>query len=394
MQHGIILEDHIYISLYIYPIKSLRGTPISHARITRHGLSYDRHFMLLKVEPDKSLRNMHVSVFNEMSLFRTDVIFPSESVEGKILVRYQAPVGHPDRDVVRELEVPLEPTDLETLRGIDVDMNSSASKAYDMGKKYSDWFTECFGFEVILAYLGGNRRPVLGNISPNAVGKQPRASGSDSATGWLSSITKAVPYLGNGASSEDDERITFADVAAYLVISEASLQNVSSRLPENEPMDITKFRPNIVLSGPVEAFDEDFWGEVTVKDSIKFNLTSNCARCLSINIDYDTGTQGSGESGSVLKKLMKDRRVDQGMKYNPVFGRYGFIDKGSEGAIVTVGDEAVVSKRNEERTKFCRLNPRPFFVSLGENMVKTDSIIQIGRNCQADLVRGFPVIFG
>ncbi|EQL35980.1 hypothetical protein BDFG_02568 [Blastomyces dermatitidis ATCC 26199] len=368
--------------LYIYPIKSLRPTALSQCRITRHGLAYDRHFMLLKVQPDRSLKNMQVCHIQQMALFTTDVIFPgsksAEGVvaeEGKVLVRYQAPIGHPDRDVVRELEIPLEPTDLVGLRFLEVDMYNSKTRAYDMGREYSDWFSECFGFEVVLAYLGGNRRPVLGDIPPNAAAKKVKekraaaesqsASSNRGSGGWLTGITQSLPNFGNdtgtGTPSSakennddagDDEWITFADMAAYLVVSETSLGDVSSRLPEGETMDVTKFRPNIVLSGAPEAYEEDFWGEVMVKDDIRFILTANCARCVSINVDYDTGAPGSGESGTMLKKLMRDRRVDQGNKYSPIFGRYGFIDKGSDGLYIGVGDEVVVSKRNEERTTF------------------------------------------
>ncbi|KLJ05437.1 hypothetical protein EMPG_11084 [Blastomyces silverae] len=361
--------------LYIYPIKSLRPTALSQSRITRHGLAYDRHFMLLKVQPDKSLKNMQVCYIQQMALFTTDVVFPSISAEGvvaeegKILVRYQAPIGHPDRDVVRELEIPLEPRDLGALRVLEVDMYNSKTQAYDMGRKYADWFSECFGFEVVLAYLGGNRRPVLGDIPPNAtVKKKNRAAAESQSTsnngaglGWMSGITKSLPYFGNSTGTpsaekenndDDDEWITFADMAAYLVVSETSLGDVSSRLPDGETMDVTKFRPNIVLSGAPEAYEEDFWGEVTVKDDIRFILTANCARCVSINVDYDAGAPGSGESGTMLKKLMGDRRVDQGNKYSPIFGRYGFIDKGSDGLHIGVGDEVAVSKRNEERTTF------------------------------------------
>jgi hypothetical protein len=42
------------------------------------------------------------------------------------------------------------------------------------------------------------------------------------------------------------------------------------------------------------------------------------------------------------------------MKYSPVFGRYGFASKGSEGTVLRVGDRVVLSKKNEERTRFCK----------------------------------------
>lgn len=54
----------------------------------------------------------------------------------------------------------------------------------------------------------------------------------------------------------------------------------------------------------------------------------------------------------MLKKLNSNRRVDQGTKWSPVFGRYSFLAPDSNGQSITVGDEVVVSKRLEETTKF------------------------------------------
>ena len=59
-----------------------------------------------------------------------------------------------------------------------------------------------------------------------------------------------------------------------------------------------------------------------------------------------------GESGKVLKKLQSDRRVDSGAKYSPVFGRYSFLHGNHEGDVISVGDEAVVTRRNDKRTVF------------------------------------------
>jgi hypothetical protein len=61
---------------------------------------------------------------------------------------------------------------------------------------------------------------------------------------------------------------------------------------------------------------------------------------------------GTGETGSALKKLMKDRRVDKGAKYNPVFGRYVFLDPGSDKVMVRVGDEVDVLRTMKERTVY------------------------------------------
>ncbi|KAG5297733.1 MOSC domain-containing protein [Histoplasma ohiense] len=200
--------------LYIYPIKSLRPTALNRSCVTRHGLSYDRHFMLLKVQPDKSLKNMQVCHIQQMALFSTDVVFPSESVdgfvteEGRILVRYQAPMGHPDRDAIKELEIPLEPTDLQGLRVLEVDIYSTTAglKLTRWTRNIRIWFSEWFGFEVLLVYLGGNRRLVLGNVAPNAAAKRAVAGASQLASkneggGWISNTAKSLLYLGSATPS-------------------------------------------------------------------------------------------------------------------------------------------------------------------------------------------------
>lgn len=52
--------------------------------------------------------------------------------------------------------------------------------------------------------------------------------------------------------------------------------------------------------------------------------------------------------------LQKDRRIDRGAKYSPVFGRYSFVDAGSEGVSVAVGDEVRIVRRNEAQTVFSK----------------------------------------
>ena len=175
----------------------------------------------------------------------------------------------------------------------------------------------------------------------------------------MSSISAAVSSLYPG---QEAEGLTFTDVAPYLIVTEESVQEVSFRLPDGQEMDITKFRPNIVLSGAGSAYDEDYWAGLKFSGPAKFDeleelefiLTANCARCVSINIDYSTGEPSKREDGSILKKMMKDRRVDRGTKYSPIFGRYAFLKDASAriGSYVRLGDEVTVSKRNAERTTF------------------------------------------
>lgn len=314
------------------------------------------------------LKNMAVPDFPEMTLFMTELVLPSSSNDndGKVIVRYNPPTD-PEAAKTgknckesRTIEIPLEP-DVSALDAMEIVMHNSGTTGYIMGSRYNDWFSECFGFEVLLAYIGQNRRKVLGSMSPSAQNSRNNTTANRKASGWLSSITSSIPSIAGfgGAQKEEieDKVLTFADVASYMITSETSLQNVSDRLPEGEVMDMSKFRPNIVVSGAATAWEEDFWGELSFpnpdnQETAQLILTANCARCVSINIDYATGKPGKGESGKILKMLNKDRRVDAGNKWSPIFGRYGFLKDPSVTTKIHVGDKVEVSERLPERSTF------------------------------------------
>ncbi|KAK4545139.1 hypothetical protein LTR36_003690 [Oleoguttula mirabilis] len=324
--------------LSTYPIKSLRATELDAATLTKHGFTYDRRYMILKVLEDGSYENMAVASYAEMTLFFTSITIPEDgdALHGTITITFKPPTGEQ-----QTLEIPLKPK-VAGLEDMDVIMHRSPTKAHKMNQEYNDWLSACFGFEVVLAYLGDNLRNVLMSTSGN---KQ------EASNGWFSSFTSKATQLVVGANNEQSQ-ITFADCAPYLIVSEKSMEDVHSRLPDGQQMDITKFRPNIVVSGADEVWEEDFWGELTIGGETKIQTEHNCARCKSINIDYATGQPGTTEAGSILKKLNSNRRVDPGAKWSPIFGRYSFLHPGSEGHAIKVGDEVRVSKRNAEGTRF------------------------------------------
>jgi uncharacterized protein YcbX len=328
----------------MYPIKSLRGTSVEKAVVIKTGFSHDRRFMLLKVEQDESgtrkLKNMAVAEFSEMTLFLTSIKFPVHGKDGEITVNFSPPGA--DK---KSITIPLEP-DASSMPPLEVTMHGSYTKAYEMESSYNDWFSECFGYPVVLAYLGNHLRPVL---------FQTLSIRQAAPSSWFYGITKHIPLLAE--NQEDEPKITFADCAPFLVVTEDSLHDVSARLPQGETMDITKYRPNIILAGADKAWDEDFWAEIQIgDDEVVIPLQHNCIRCKSINVDYATGKPGEGISGQVLKLMQKDRRVDKAKKYSPVFGRYGFLSADSDGKELAIGDEVIVTKRNTERTGFGKLH--------------------------------------
>ncbi|KAI1179414.1 MOSC domain-containing protein [Nemania sp. FL0916] len=355
--------------IYIYPIKSLAPLSVPRTRLRREGVEHDRRFMLLKVNADGTYKNIQIVHVPECALFH-------QRLDGdEIVVTYHVPSPPIFTPEVPEqstaLRVPLSPK-LEDRAVVDVSICGSSAPAYRMGDPYDSWFTACFGYEVILVYIGDHSRDVLAHKPGEHYlwrQHQPRPKG-----GWLSGISAYIPGgagTGNVMPDKGSDQLVFNEIAPFLVTSKASLRDVSRRLPEGEDMDMRRFRPNIVVDGnpqdpgeggeeegSLAAWEEDYWAELCVVRSTgeehRLALTANCGRCLSINIDYDTGRPSQGEPGIVLKKLMADRRVDEGNKYSPIFGRYGFLAPGgsqgtNNGVEIAVGDHIHVTKRLDYR---------------------------------------------
>lgn len=417
--------------------------------------------MLLKVIPGggdgdttgkTSYKPVQVALMNEAALFSQELISPTTNATttagfanhhhryqepDTILVRYHAPAAHPGGQSA-PLLVPLRP-DAELLASrpaVPVSLMGSPGFGHRMGEPYDGWFSACLGYEAHLVYVGDFERDVLAHgPTPSSVptGSSGGGAGPSALSSWLpSAISSYIPSLFSQTEVQQKKKPTlvYNECAPFLVTNKASLRNFSKRFEDegSTGMDMTKFRPNIVVdsasddddddddehdtstqSPTLQPWEEDYWAELTIHhhqtsniavneaDSAaqqprlpccKIQLTANCGRCTSINVDYATGRPAAGEQGTALKKLMRDRRVDAGEKYTPIFGRYGYLvddglnsgdeehlpttevtgkddddvntgqqqpgsDKGAtterRGVQICVGDRVVVSRRNEAR---------------------------------------------
>ncbi|KAH9887129.1 MOSC domain-containing protein [Xylariomycetidae sp. FL2044] len=321
-----------------------------------------------------------------------------EEKEKEIVVTYQIPpkpfIDPPPPEQSTSLRVPLRPS-TAGLETVTVTLMDSATTVYRMGEPYDAWFSACMGYPTLLVYIGDGRRDVLAHSPQQS--QQTRGQAAQKKS-WLSSITSYIsgaPAPGEKGRGDKDW-LAFNEAAPFLVTSLASLRDVSARLPEGVDMDMVRFRPNIVVGDDdtppnrgvppkeedrqgLQPWEEDFWAELAVGPARRdggegeeeeeedeegegdrrrrLALTANCARCVSINLDYDTGRPAEGEAGSVLKKLMKDRRVDSGSRWSPIFGRYAFLlppslpstEAEDVPAEVGVGDEVTVTRRIADR---------------------------------------------
>lgn len=240
-----------------------------------------------------------------------------------------------------QIRFPLRP-DVTGLSKTHLDMHGSACDVYDMGEEVSAWLSKYLGFETKLMYIGHNSRVVLGSGAPNGdLGISKRAP-------LTSAIRKLLPkFLTNPT-----ETITFQDIGQYLVVTKESNDEASSRLAAGHEMDIHKFRPNIIVSGSPAPYDEDFWSQLVFPNNLKMEFGGTCWRCQAITVDLKTGKKAEGEEGEIWKRLNKDRRVDLGWKYGPVFGKYSYTSLKDIGRTIQVGDEAVLTKRVKTQPVF------------------------------------------
>jgi uncharacterized protein len=121
----------------------------------------------------------------------------------------------------------------------------------------------------------------------------------------------------------NNESVSFADGMPYLVIGQASLDELNTRLEIPVPMD--RFRPNLVFTGG-KAFEEDDWDKVKIGNSL-FKVTKPCARCVMTTVDQNTGKK----SKEPLKTLSTYRNVNGKV----MFGQNMLL---LEGEKISVGD--------------------------------------------------------
>ncbi|GAB3862670.1 MOSC domain-containing protein [Dactylosporangium cerinum] len=138
---------------------------------------------------------------------------------------------------------------------------------------------------------------------------------------------------------EPGDRVSFADGYPLLLVNSASLDAVNDWLVEggDEPVEMTRFRPNVVVSG-APAWAEDGWigGRVVIGD-VSFRVPKACSRCVLTTIDPETQEKGR----QPLRVLGQRRRFPEGLLFgvNLIPDLEGFDGRGK----IAVGDEVIVA---------------------------------------------------
>jgi len=253
--------------LYIYPVKSCTGLAVEEAVVEATGFALDRRWMV--VDADGGFLSQRR--IPKLAVVRVSV--------GEACLSMSAP-GLPELEVA--FKEPPGP-----LRTVTVWRDSCA--AVDEGTAAAQWLTRHLGCDARLVRLAGDdARPLL------------------------------------ASSGSPGGMVSFADAFPFLLVSEASLDELNRRLAVPVPMD--RFRPNIVVSG-CGAHAEDGWRRVLIGD-LPFRVAKPCARCVITTTDQKTGERGP----EPLKTLSAYRKLDGKV----VFGQ-NLVHEGT--GTVQIGDE-------------------------------------------------------
>ena len=91
-----------------------------------------------------------------------------------------------------------------------------------------------------------------------------------------------------------------------------------------------RFRPNLVLDGDLEPFEEDGWSTLTIGD-VELRFADTCGRCVLTTIDPDTQATGKEPLRSLARHRRRDGEVWFGIQMVPV--RFGTLAIGEEARV-------------------------------------------------------------
>ena len=239
-------------ALYHFPVKSLQGHKSKSLPLDRFGAIDDRRWMLVDND-NQFVTQRRLRAMAQLKATATGDGVRLENAEGERI----------------EIRQPGREAEVKTVRVWNDDV-----RARDAGDDAAHWLSEQLQSPVRLVAMGEEfNRPL----------EAPRS----------------------------DRQVGFADAAPLLVISQASLDDLNSRLAE--PVSMLRFRPNLVISG-CEPFAEDEWKTLTVHTHdgpLVFDCTHPCARCGIPGLHPFTGRAQK----EPLRTLASYRRWEDGQIY-------------------------------------------------------------------------------
>jgi uncharacterized protein YcbX len=265
----------------VYPVKSCRGIALDRARIAATGFEHDREWLI--VRPDGRFITQREEP--RLALIETALL---ETATGAYMLRLRTPLG---------AELSVDPA----TQGNEVEVTCWKDRcaAFDAGEAAAEFLTQYLGAPLRLVRFDSRRK---------------RPSNAE----W----TQGVEALNQ-----------FSDGYAWLLLSEASLADLNSRLPRALPMN--RFRPNIVVSS-LPPYGEDRVHEL-VANGVRLRGVKPCTRCIVPTTDQASGKRDGDEPLRTLRQY----RFNKDLK-GVMFGQNMILIDGL-GAQLRVGQELQVT---------------------------------------------------
>lgn len=242
-------------AIYVYPIKSCGRMEVSSWEVSKYGLLYDREWTLI----DDQGSYLNQKTLPAMSLIRPSINLETQNME----------VSAPN---VPSISISLKnnPEDI-------IELTVCGDRC--IGLKYSEevnqWFSSVLNYNCTLVRIGNN---FADRFSGGRNLRHQEMNGITNQT--------LAPEAKNHCP------IAFPNESQFLIISQASIEDLQSRIPhyDSQSASAINFRPNLVIRGG-KPYQEDYWQEVTIGDC-HFQITDSCNRCKMICIDQQTGILG------------------------------------------------------------------------------------------------------
>ncbi len=226
------MTDRRLSEIWVYPVKSLSGIRVTQAEVLEKGLKFDRRFMLI----DSGNRFITQREHPELALFQTEI--------------HNSTLRVTQRASQETISFSLEPLPGKLLTAAIWRDEVSVS---EVDEQLNVWFSDALKLPCKLVHFPEvNHRPV------------------------------------DPAYALHNEQVSLADGYPFLIIGQASLDDLNTRL--DKPVAINRFRPNFVFTGG-RPYEEDGWRNFSI-GSLRFVGVKNCSRCVLITVDPETGTKG------------------------------------------------------------------------------------------------------
>ncbi|HET7203984.1 MAG TPA: MOSC N-terminal beta barrel domain-containing protein [Steroidobacteraceae bacterium] len=235
--------------LFVYPIKSCRGTSVASAELTWSGLQHDREWMVVTPEG---------RFLTQRETPRLALVAPDLRSDALVVT---APGMEPlvlaldDRSGARR----------------EVVVWRDACEAIDAGEAAAGWFSAFLGRPLRLVRFDAARR------------------------------RRTDPQWSGGLDGET----RFTDGFPLLVLSRASFDDLNARLPAPLPLD--RFRTSLLLDG-CEPYAEDRMHELAAAEAT-IRIVKPCTRCVITTTDQATATRDGEEPLRTLRTYRWDAKL-------------------------------------------------------------------------------------